>query len=121
MGGENSIEMRSLFLNKNIIKFALNLPIENKINLNATTKELRLKPLLKKIFIRRFSSSLIEKKQGFSGFPSEVWNFLELNEKTKIKKFISKHFFVKLKKLDEALKWKLLNTYFHFKLKNFKI
>ena len=121
LGGENSIEMRSLFLNKNIIKFALNLPIENKINLNATTKELRLKPLLKKIFIRRFSSSLIEKKQGFSGFPSEVWNFLELNEKTKIKKFISKHFFVKLKKLDEALKWKLLNTYFHFKLKNFKI
>ena len=106
MGGENSIEMRSLFLNKNIIKFALNLPIENKINLNATTKELRLKPLLKKIFIRRFSSSLIEKKQGFSGFPSEVWIFLKLNEKTKIKKFISKHFFIKLKKLDEALKCK---------------
>ena len=121
LGGENSIEMRSLFLNKNIIKFALNLPIENKINLNATTKELKLKPLLKKIFIRRFSSSLIEKKQGFSGFPSEVWNFLEFNEKTKIKKFISKHFFIKLKKLDEALKWKLLNTYFYFKLKNFKI
>ena len=119
--GENSIEMRSLFLNKDIIKFALNLPIENKINFNTTAKELRLKPLLKKIFIRRFSSSLIKKKQGFSGFPSEEWNSLEFNEKTKIKKFISKHFFVKLKKLDNAFKWKLLNTYFHFKLKNFKI
>ena len=44
--GENSIEMRSLFMNPNIIKFALNLPINSKINLKEKNKHFILKPIL---------------------------------------------------------------------------
>ena len=29
------------------------------------------KPILKKLFIRKFSRNLLLKKQGFSGFPNE--------------------------------------------------
>ena len=46
-----SIESRSLFLRKDVIKFALNLPLKFKINLNKK-KGLGTKIILKKLFIK---------------------------------------------------------------------
>ena len=67
----HGVEVRNIFLNKNIIKFCLNLPIKYKINLNEKNEIMVCKPLLKKLFIRKFSKNLLFKKQGFSGFPNE--------------------------------------------------
>ena len=70
-----SIEPRSIFLRKSIMKFALNLPIRFKIDTSKNSK-LRSKILLKKLFIKYFSKKLIFKKQGFSGFPNEMASYL---------------------------------------------
>ena len=71
----NAIEPRSVFLRKEIIKFALNLPLKFKIDFTGK-KEFRSKILLKKLFIKYFPKNLIFKKQGFSGFPNETKKFL---------------------------------------------
>ena len=113
--GENSIEMRSLFMNPNIIKFALNQPISSKINLKEKNKHLILKPILKRIFQRRLDKNLITKKQGFSGFPTNIWKSLRTDQKNEIIRYVTIKFKIKLKKLDVNLKWKILNIYFFSK------
>ena len=50
LSGENSIEVRNIFINKNVVKNAINLPIEYKINFK-NKKNFILKPLLKNIFL----------------------------------------------------------------------
>ena len=113
--GENSIEMRSLFMNPNIIKFALNLPISSKINLKEKNKHFILKPILKRIFQRRLDNNLIIKKQGFSGFPNNIWRSLRTDQKNEIIRYVTQKFNIRYKKLDVNLKWKILNIYFFSK------
>lgn len=67
-----SVETRSLYLRRPIIKFALNLPVAMKANADEHNAPLlRAKPLLKRLFLRRFPSHLLAEKQGFGGFPNE--------------------------------------------------
>ena len=65
MCSHNGIEPRNIFIKKNVIKFALNLPLKYKINYNVKNN-LQLKYLIKKIFFYFFQLRLIFKKQGFS-------------------------------------------------------
>ena len=69
----HGVEVRNVFLNKNIIKFCLNLPIKYKINLNENERMV-CKPILKKLFIRKFSRKFTFKKQGFLDFQMRVLN-----------------------------------------------
>jgi hypothetical protein len=71
-----SVESRSIFLAKNIISFALNLPLKAKIDRDNQNPNLRTKILLKKLFQRYFPEELIFKKQGFTGFPNESGEYL---------------------------------------------
>ena len=105
----NAIEPRSVFLRKEIIKFALNLPLEFKIDLSGK-KEFKTKILLKKIFKKYFPKKLIYKKQGFSGFPNETMKFLNEPKDFIINKIVKPKYILKnLKKLKKADQWKLVN------------
>jgi asparagine synthase (glutamine-hydrolysing) len=106
--GENSLEMRSIFLNKDIIKFGLNLPLHLKINLIENKKDYILKPLLKKIFIKYYKKGLLFKKIGFSGFPNESLSVLKLNKQKKFKKILSKY---RINQKDKI--WKYLNIFLY--------
>jgi asparagine synthase (glutamine-hydrolysing) len=111
LSGENSLEIRSLFMNKNILKMGINLPIKYKINLNNKITNLRTKVILKKIFIKNFSNELLFEKQGFSGFPNEAFSVLSKIDKSKVQKIYLKYknlFIVKTK----AIEWKILNLFF---------
>ena len=112
----NGIEARNIFLNKNIITFCLNLPIKYKINLNERNDLMVCKPLLKKLFIRKFNKNLVFKKQGFSGFPNESIKFASKNDKTKFKKISNLLNSVsKEKKNLKAKEWKFLNLFYFSK------
>ena len=69
----NSVESRSLFLMKKVIKLALNLPIKYKINQNED-EIFKTKVILKKIlkYLCNENEKVIVNKQGFSGFPNEA-------------------------------------------------
>ncbi len=104
----HSIEARSLFLRKDVIKFALNLPLKFKINTNLT-KGLRTKIILKKIFLKYFPKNLLFKKQGFSGFPNETKKKLGPFKNFKLNKFLLKREKLDHNKIDKSLEWKLCN------------
>jgi asparagine synthetase B (glutamine-hydrolysing) len=107
----NSVETRSLFLRKEIIQFALNLPLKFKISKN--TKSLSTKIILKKLFIKNFSEQLIYPKQGFSGFPNEMGKVLGNHKKYLIKDFLKIQNFNKvIKSSNRATLWKIYNTEF---------
>ena len=117
MAGENSVEIRNIFLNKEILKLAINLPIKFKINLESKEETYRLKPILKKIFIKNFCKNLYVKKQGFPGYPNEAQKFLNKKDKNSIKSFFNKISY--LKKTDSKItKWKILNIFFVQKFLN---
>ena len=85
-----SVESRSLFLRKDIIKFALNLPLKFKIDLNRRNS-IGTKILLKRLFIKYFSKELLFPKQGFAGFPNETKKKLGKFKKFKILKILKKN------------------------------
>ena len=67
-----SVETRSVFIRRPIVKFALNLPVSVKSDATLEASPiLRAKPLLKKLFLRYFPTELLQEKQGFAGFPNE--------------------------------------------------
>ena len=111
LSGANSIETRNLFIQKNIIFNALNLPIRHKINLNLSAN-FQTKTILKKLFVQKFEDRLNKKKQGFSGFPNESIRYL--SKKNKIEFDIFKNKF-NPKPFDKAKMWKVINL-FLFKL-----
>ena len=65
---DNSVEPRNIFIQKNILKIFINLPLKYKINMGAE-HGLKQKYILKKLFMKYFDKKLILKKEGFSGFP----------------------------------------------------
>ena len=110
LSGENSVETRNMFLNKTIIKNALNLPIKYKINLNSTNSKFVCKPILKKLFVKYFSHKLLYPKQGFPGYPNESLKFLKSKERSEIFSLFKKF---KTKLLTKkSIRWKILNIYF---------
>jgi|TARA_Y100000389_G_scaffold142831_1_gene140937 asparagine synthase (glutamine-hydrolysing) len=116
-----SIEPRSVFLRKSIIKFALNLPIRFKLSNNQNTK-LKTKVLLKKLFLKYYPEKLLFKKQGFAGFPNEMKRYLGESKKYRIKKMINiDNFDKRFKKLRPAEIWKVLNLEFFIRDLNKKI
>jgi len=61
IAGAHGIEARNPFLAKPIIEFALNLPFEYKVN------QFVNKPVIRELFLQRWSDSHIWPKKGFSG------------------------------------------------------
>ena len=100
LSGENGIELRSIFINKDIIKMIINMPLNYKINLNNPFKG---KIILKDIFKENFGKKNIISKVGFSGFPNETKKFLSLKNKKKWSNFVNKF-------LKELNKDKLLDS-----------
>ena len=105
----HSVETRSVFLRKEIVKFALNLPLKFKINLEKNSL-MNTKILLKKVFLRHFPHKLLLKKQGFAGFPNEMVNFLGPYNDFIIKDVLKiNDFNTRINKLDRATSWKIYN------------
>ena len=106
----SSIESRSLFLRRDIVKFALNLPLKFKIDLK-NNNLFNTKILLKKVFLKYFPKKLIEKKQGFTGFPNETSIYIEKKNDYLIRNIYKiKNYQQKINSLDRASEWKLINT-----------
>ena len=76
MSMNSSVETRCVFLHRKVLDFALNLPIEARLNRNSSDPNLRTKILLKHLFLRYYPKSLLVKKQGFAGFPNESAHYL---------------------------------------------
>ena len=113
---DNSVEPRNIFIQKNILKLFINLPLKYKFNM-AAKGEFRQKYILKKLFIKYFDKKLILKKEGFSGFP-EVFNKTDgyLNSfvpKSIIKSDNNNYYDQKNYKRD--LSWKISNLELFFK------
>ena len=113
---DNSVEPRNIFIQKDILKIIVNLPLKYKINFKTKNKSYMQKYILKKIFAKYLDDNLIFKKSGFSGFP----NSLKINRKL-AKEKISKILNVKFKKVNNYydqknfkrdMDWKILNTNF---------
>ncbi len=115
LAGENSVEVRNLFINKSVIKEVINLPIKYKIN-KKYKNNFALKHILKRVFVKNFEKKLVFKKQGFSGFPNESFDYLSNSRKIEFKKLIKKvQLFLPL---DRDNYWKLLNIFYFKKFCN---
>jgi asparagine synthetase B (glutamine-hydrolysing) len=114
MCSHNGIEPRNIYIQKNIIKEVINLPVKYKINLKSKDPKMILKPLLKKIFLNYFPKKLIYKKQGFSGFPNDTKILLKKNLFFRVNKLLNTNF-NKGSKISRDLEWKLLNLEFFLK------
>jgi len=105
----HSVETRSVFLRKDIVKFALNLPLKFKIDIKKNSL-MNTKILLKKVFLKHFPHKLLLKKQGFAGFPNEMVNFLGPYNKYIINDVLKfNNLNDKINKLDRATCWKIYN------------
>ncbi len=102
IAGWYGIEGRTPFLHKKMLKFALNLPSKYK----------RGKPLLRKLFEKKFPTVSIEKKQGFAGFPNESQKYYALDNTFTLFNIND------LTKYDTATQWKLLNIYYFYESYN---
>ena len=110
------VEARTVFVNNEIMKFALNLP--KKHLLNEIDGKMETKILLKNLFLRHFPKEFIYPKQGFSGFPNESKKIL-LNFNKNID-FFHFDFDMNLKNNNFSVEdeWKLINVEFFLNNKN---
>ena len=69
---ENSVEPRNVYIQKNILKIILNLPLRYKINEKVSDIRFRQKYILKKVFSKYLNKKNILPKTGFSGFSNEL-------------------------------------------------
>jgi asparagine synthetase B (glutamine-hydrolysing) len=103
-----SVETRSVFLRRELIKFGINLPMKFKADIKEKDNEFKTKKILKKLFVRKYKKGLLFKKQGFSGFPNESGAFLG-----ETKYFITPEILKipknELVNLDRPTSWKLIN------------
>ncbi len=111
---ENSVEPRNIFIQKNILKIIVNLPLKYKINFLSKEKKFQQKYILKKIFEKNLDHQLIFPKSGFSGFPNEV-TINNINWRDKLKNTLRININNKLslktiKIRDRNLHWKIINS-----------
>ena len=116
----NGIEPRNIFIKKNVIKFALNLPVKYKIN-SKYFQNMKLKYIVKKIFLDFFPKKLIYKKQGFSGFPNESKILIRNRNFSKVNYLLKKKF-VYNNNYSRSDEWKIINLelFFQFNKKLLK-
>ena len=101
---ENSVEPRNVYIQKNILKIILNLPLRYKINEKVSDIRFRQKYILKKVFSKYLNKKNILPKTGFSGFPNELKD--KNYGKSKILNKILKKSPIKHTR---ALEWKIIN------------
>ena len=101
---ENSVEPRNVYIQKNILKIILNLPLRYKINEKVRDIRFRQKYILKKVFSKYLNKKNILPKTGFSGFPNELKD--KNYGKSKILNKILKKSPIKHTR---ALEWKIIN------------
>ena len=101
LGKINRVDFRSPYLNKNLLRFSLNLPIKYRYN-SEVDKHLREKYLLKKLFIKYFSEDKVLPKQGFSGYPNESKKYMNVD----------------IEHNNRDMEWKLLNLEYFYRSKN---
>jgi asparagine synthase (glutamine-hydrolysing) len=106
IGSDNSIEIRNIFVQKDVIKEIINMPAKFKINLN-NKKEFKTKIILKNLFVKYFDKEYVFKKQGFSGFPNEI-NKKSIMKFNHIIKMFNKRI-VKKFKIYKDVEWKFIN------------
>lgn len=105
VGSDNSVEIRNIFIQKNIIKEIINIP--SKFKIDFCRNDYQLKILLKNLFKKKFGKENIYPKQGFSGYPNEV----KFNYNLKydfIKKLVGKSFFERYN-VSRDFEWKFIN------------
>lgn len=103
IGSSHSIEIRSVFYRKEIMKFILNCPLRAKINLN--TGETKI--LLTNLFKKYYGDDLVLPKQGFCGFPNEAKKLINNYN------LLNKELVLKIDNIDEYNRddqWKIINT-----------
>tara|TARA_B100001057_G_scaffold501155_1_gene621158 strand:+ start:887 stop:2635 length:1749 start_codon:yes stop_codon:yes gene_type:complete len=107
----NSVEPRNIYIQKNILKEAINLPLKLKFNESVKNIKLQQKYILKKIFSKKINTNLIFNKEGFSGFPNALGNknskYQRLNDLFKLdfsKKILDSS------KIDRNIEWKIINS-----------
>ena len=105
VGSENSIEVRNIFIQKNIIKEIINVPSKFKIDFKRNDYQLKI--ILKNLFKKRFGEKNIFPKQGFSGYPNEIKYYTNLKYNF-IKKLVGKSFFKRYKS-SRDFEWKFIN------------
>jgi asparagine synthetase B (glutamine-hydrolysing) len=71
IAGAHGIETRNPFMNCKLIKFALNLPFEFKVNTHS-------KPLIRQAFLQRWPEELIYPKMGFAGHANDSVPYLDI-------------------------------------------
>jgi len=71
ISGAYGIETRNPFMGTRMIKFALNLPFEFKVNTVS-------KPLIRRAFLQRWSEELIYPKMGFAGHANDSVSYLDV-------------------------------------------
>jgi hypothetical protein len=69
------IEARNPFLAKPIMQLALNLPVEFKVGSVA-------KPLIRRLFLERWTPDLVMPKKGFSGHANDALPWMGINIET---------------------------------------
>ena len=102
---ENSVEPRNAYIQRNILKIILNLPLKYKINEKVKNRKFKQKYILKKIFSKNFNERLIFPKSGFSGHPNsnkdaDFGNSIILN--TLINQVAKKN--------SKEVEWKIINS-----------
>ena len=102
-----SIEPRNIFIQKDILKMVVNLPLKYKYNYDEKDKKFIQKNILKKLFAKYFDKGLIKAKEGFSGYPNHLKKKLTNNDFKYVKDFLE----VKniKSRITKSLEWKLIN------------
>lgn len=109
MAMHHSVEARSPFVHRRILRFALNLPRSARLATNVPAS-MRTKHIVKRVFAARLGAELIYPKQGFPGFPNEAGrqlcgaDFRRVSQTLDIPAAALPGLL-----LDRAMEWKLLN------------
>lgn len=112
MSMANSVESRSFFVSREVLEFAINLPVAHKLDFSADNGLMMTKPLLKKLFVKLFGEELLFEKQGYSGHPNEAAMKLLGNSdySHSIKQLGLDDSMLAHIKENRSLEWKIMNT-----------
>lgn len=107
IGSSHGIEIRSIFLRRDIIRFIIHCPLRAKLNFETG----ETKVILKQLFRRYFGNDLVLPKQGFCGFPSESRTLVDNYILTKRRlDFDIEKAKDKAGNIPRDLEWKFINT-----------
>ena len=102
-----SIEPRNIFIQKNILKLIINLPLKYKYNFNVKNEKFMQKNILKVLFSKYFTKSLIKTKEGFSGYPNDLKKKIKFKDYKYVKEFLEINSISN--NINKPLEWKFIN------------